>query len=139
MVAADDGTELGHPGGAHPVSRPRDRTGRIFQGESPTEPMPMADLLRRNHQRACRGNSANRDSLGDRLGVSRHPVASAATSSALSTSTERENSPSRKSSTTAAVESSAPSAAALSSRCMSAMLARDHSARYTPSAAKDTA
>ncbi len=33
------------------MSRPRDRSGRLFQGESPTEPMPMADLLRRTPYR----------------------------------------------------------------------------------------
>ncbi len=32
----------------------RDRPGRIFQGESPTEPMPMADLLRRTPYRNMR-------------------------------------------------------------------------------------
>ena len=36
------------------MSRPRDRTGRMFQGESPTEPMPMADLLRRTPYRYTR-------------------------------------------------------------------------------------
>lgn len=33
---------------------PRDRHGRLFQGESPTEPMPMADMLRHTPYRHAR-------------------------------------------------------------------------------------
>ena len=55
VVATHDGARLGVPGGADAVSRPpRDRHGRKFQGESPTEPMPMADLLRRTPYRHTR-------------------------------------------------------------------------------------
>jgi len=55
VVAPDDAARVGIAGGADAVSRPpRDRHGHIFQGESPTEPMPMADLLRRTPYRYVR-------------------------------------------------------------------------------------
>ncbi len=54
LVAADDGPRLGRPGGARAVSDPRTRRPRILRGDLPTEPMPMADLLRRTPYRHAR-------------------------------------------------------------------------------------
>ena len=45
------------PGGRSP----RDRHARLFQGESPTEPMPMADLLRRTPYRPAIPGEAAED------------------------------------------------------------------------------